>query len=87
LAAASEDGPDALKRIRQCHFVRAIEEVILARTVMKQSLIESPGDPYHAAMAETRRALDQMRTVGLATAAAAGTALLLAAIALVIALM
>lgn len=87
LAAASEDGPDARKRIHQRHFVRAIEEVVLARTVMKQSLIESPEDRYDAAMAETRRMLYQMRTVGLATAAAASLALLLSAIALIIALL
>jgi SpoVK/Ycf46/Vps4 family AAA+-type ATPase len=87
LAAASEDGPDALKRIHHRHFVRAIEEVILARAVMKQSLIEAPEDRYDAAMMETRRVLHQMRTVGFATAAAAGTALLLATIALVLALL
>jgi SpoVK/Ycf46/Vps4 family AAA+-type ATPase len=87
LAAASEEGPDARKRIHQRHFVRAIEEVVLARTVMKQSLIESPEDRYEAAMAETGRMLHQMRTVGLATAAAASLALLLSAIALVMALL
>jgi SpoVK/Ycf46/Vps4 family AAA+-type ATPase len=87
LAAAAEEGPDARKRIHQRHFVAGIEDVIRARTVMRQSLIESPGDRYEAAMAETRRMLEQMRTVGLATGAAAGTALLLAVIALIIALL
>jgi SpoVK/Ycf46/Vps4 family AAA+-type ATPase len=87
LAAAAEEGPDARKRIHQRHFVAGIEDVIRARTVMRQSLIESPGDRYDAAMAETRRMLEQMRTVGLATGAAAGTALLLAVIALIIALL
>jgi hypothetical protein len=53
---------------------------------MKHSLIESP-DRHPTAMAETRRVLAQMRTVGLAVAAAAGAALLLAAIAMVVALM
>jgi SpoVK/Ycf46/Vps4 family AAA+-type ATPase len=87
LAAASEDGPDARKRIHQTHFTRAIEEVILGRTVMKQSVIDAPEDRYDAALAETRRMLHQMRTVGLATGAAASLAILLAAIALAIALL
>jgi SpoVK/Ycf46/Vps4 family AAA+-type ATPase len=87
LAAASEDGPDATKRIQQRHFVRAIEEVLGARTVMKQSLIESAEDRQDAALAETRRMLQQMRVIGLVTAAVGGTALLLAALALIVALL
>jgi SpoVK/Ycf46/Vps4 family AAA+-type ATPase len=87
LAAASEDGPDASKRIQQRHFVRAIEEVLGARTVMKQSLIESAEDRQDAALAETRRMLQQMRVIGLVTAAVGGTALLLAALALIVALL
>ena len=38
LAAAAEPGPDAAKRIQQKHFRAAIEEVIAAKRVMRQSL-------------------------------------------------
>ena len=38
LAAAAEPGPDSAKRIHQRHFVAAIEDVIAARRVMRQSL-------------------------------------------------
>ena len=38
LAAAAEPGPDSAKRIHQHHFVAAMEDVIAARRVMRQSL-------------------------------------------------
>jgi SpoVK/Ycf46/Vps4 family AAA+-type ATPase len=87
LSAAAEDGPDELKRISQQHFIGAMDEVVLAKTVMRQSLIESPDRQYETALTETRHMLDQMRTAGAVAAAAAGAALLLALIALVVALL
>ena len=39
-AAAAEPGPEVGKRIHQGHFERAIEEVLAAKSVMKQSLFE-----------------------------------------------
>ncbi|MBW3552680.1 MAG: ATP-binding protein [Gemmatimonadetes bacterium] len=87
LSAAAEEGADELKRIHQRHFVGAMEEVVRAKTVMKQSVIESPERQYDSALAETRQMLLQMRTAGTIAAAAAGAALLVAAIALILALM
>ncbi|HEX5831998.1 MAG TPA: ATP-binding protein, partial [Gemmatimonadaceae bacterium] len=37
-AAAAEPGPDAAKRIHQRHFVAAAEEVLAAKSVMRQSI-------------------------------------------------
>lgn len=88
LAAAAEDGPDELKRIHQHHFVAAMEDVVRARSVMKQSVIESPQQQhYENAMTQTRAAIDQMRMSATAALAAAGTALLLAVIALLVTLL
>ncbi|HSK20527.1 MAG TPA: ATP-binding protein [Longimicrobiales bacterium] len=86
LAAAAEQGPDDAKRIHQRHFIGAMEDVVHAKAVMKQSVIEAPERPYEAALTETRQMLEQMRIAGTLTAAAAGAALLLAVAALVIAL-
>ncbi|HEX6133712.1 MAG TPA: ATP-binding protein [Longimicrobiales bacterium] len=87
LAAAAEEGPDELKRIHQRHFIGAMEEVVRGKAVMRQSVIEAPERQYQTALTETRRLLEQMRTAGALTAAAAGAALLLAAIALAVALL
>lgn len=87
LAAAAEEGPDEEKRIHQRHFLSAMDEVVHAKAVMKQSVIEAPGQPYETALTETRRMLDQMRTLGTMTAALAGLALLIAAVALAIVLL
>ena len=87
LSAAAEEGPDELKRIHQRHFVGAMEEVVRAKTIMKQSVIESPERRYDLAVAETRQLMGQMRAAGTAAAATAGVALLVAVIALVVALL
>jgi SpoVK/Ycf46/Vps4 family AAA+-type ATPase len=87
LAAAAEEGPDERKRIHQRHFLGAMEEVLQAKTVMKQSVMDAPENPYQTALTETRQMLHQLRTVGTVTAAAAGTALLLAVLALVLVLL
>jgi SpoVK/Ycf46/Vps4 family AAA+-type ATPase len=87
LAAAAEEGPDERKRIHQRHFLGAMEEVLQAKTVMRQSVMDAPENPYETALTETRQMLQQLRTVGALTAAAAGTALLLAVLALVLVLL
>jgi len=43
--AADEDVPDTRKQIRQEHFERAMEEVIAARSVLRQSLMEDEQTP------------------------------------------
>jgi SpoVK/Ycf46/Vps4 family AAA+-type ATPase len=87
LAAAAEDGPDELKRIHQRHFVAAMEEVLSARAVMQQSLLESPAQPYETALAESRQLLQQVRSLSAGSAAAAGAAVLIAVIALLVAVL
>jgi SpoVK/Ycf46/Vps4 family AAA+-type ATPase len=87
LAAAAEEGPDGMKRIHQRHFIGAMDEVVGAKAVMKQSLIETPERHYETALSETRRMLEQMRTASALTAAAAGAALLLAVVALAVVLL
>lgn len=87
LAAAAEDAPDELKRIHQRHFIAAMEDVMGAKAVMRQSVIETPARHYEAAVNETRTMLDQMRTASALTAAAAGAALLLAIIAVILVLL
>ncbi len=86
LSAAAAEGPDAEKRIHQRHFIDGMEEVVRAKTVMSQSLIEPSEGPYDAALAETREMLVQMRTAATVAAATAGVALLIALIALIVAL-
>jgi SpoVK/Ycf46/Vps4 family AAA+-type ATPase len=87
LAAAAEPGLDGAKRIHQHHFEAGIEEVVLAKTVMKQALVESPQQQYETALVQTRDTLEKARLLGVASAAAAGAALLVAAAALLIALL
>lgn len=88
LSAAGEEGADELKRIHQRHFIAAMDDVVGAKMVMKQSVIESPErQQYEAVAAQTQSALEQMRTASTVTAAAAGTALLIAVIALLVALL
>ena len=86
LAAAAEAGPDELKRIHQHHFLRAMEDVLAAKQVMKQSIIVSPRDAAESALAETMSVLEQVRTLSTLAGAAAGAALLVAVAALILAL-
>ena len=82
LAAAAEPIADSAKKIRQQHFLTAIEEVIAAKRVMQQSLFAgetlSPEETLNA------RALDASRLVGFVVS---GAALLVALIALAVALL
>jgi SpoVK/Ycf46/Vps4 family AAA+-type ATPase len=43
--ASAEPGADAAKRIEQRHFRQAMEEVLAAEQVMRQSLFDGKGDP------------------------------------------
>lgn len=92
LAAASGEGPQSDLRIHQHHFVRAMEDVIAARRVMSQSILEgSAGSAtaadQHARFADALTAMHQLRTLALAGAGIAATALLAALTALVLALL
>jgi SpoVK/Ycf46/Vps4 family AAA+-type ATPase len=72
--AAAEPGPDLGKRISQRHFESAAEEVLAAKTIMKQSLF-SPAEtlaiePFQIAReAERRRQSGVLAALGLAAAA------------------
>jgi SpoVK/Ycf46/Vps4 family AAA+-type ATPase len=44
LAAATEPGSDAAKRIHQRHFEDGIRDVLAARTVMQQTIRDTPGE-------------------------------------------
>jgi hypothetical protein len=92
-AAANEPGPDAAKRIYQRHFEAAMEDVVQAKGVMRQSLYELDGVPDDPRAAEARNAESRIveavqaaaarsRALALGAAALAGTALLAAVAAL-----
>jgi SpoVK/Ycf46/Vps4 family AAA+-type ATPase len=87
-AAAAEPGSDAGKRIHQRHFERALDEVIAAKAVMRQSLFSEEG-----ALAPEERAADALRLTGerwrvvaIGALALAGVALFTAVAALAVAL-
>jgi SpoVK/Ycf46/Vps4 family AAA+-type ATPase len=84
-AAANEPGPDAAKRIHQRHFEAAMEDVVQAKGVMRQSLYELDGapedpprrrGPCRRVAARRGRAgrRARSRALALAAAALAGTA-------------
>ncbi len=79
--AASEPGTDIGKRIHHRHFAQAMEDVLAAKTVMRQSVLDEPerDDPYLGALAaaETR-----WRVLAMTAVAVAAGALLLAVFAL-----
>ncbi len=59
LMAADENVPDARKQIRQEHFERAMEEVVAARRVVQQSLIEEDTPQAILARMEDRQGEQQ----------------------------
>jgi len=87
LAAAAEAGPDAAKRIHQRHFDAGIQDVIASRRVMRQSLFNperaSPDDGGLLA----REAGAQASRLIIYALAAAGAALIVAVIALLVTLL
>src|ERR1043166_2036949 len=71
VAAAAEPGADTVKRIHQRHLERGIDEVLAAKDVMQQSLFE-----------EEAAQPDPWRRVALLAIALAGTALIVALVAI-----
>jgi SpoVK/Ycf46/Vps4 family AAA+-type ATPase len=81
VAAASEPGVDLEKKITQLHFETAIQEVIAARSVMKQSVFTDEDDRYRGQVAVSEKFDERWRTamiVSVVLAAAAFLASLLA---------
>jgi SpoVK/Ycf46/Vps4 family AAA+-type ATPase len=76
-AAASEPGPPLSKRIRQQHFLDAMQEVLAGKSVMRQSLFDEEETPEHQYAAAIRAAEERWRGTALLSAGAAGAALLL----------
>ena len=58
-AAAAEPGVDVGKRIHQRHFVQGIEDVLAAKSVMRQSIFDDEGTP---ATASTNVSVSDART-------------------------
>jgi SpoVK/Ycf46/Vps4 family AAA+-type ATPase len=100
LAAAAGPGPHEEKQIHQHHFVRAMEDVLAGRRVMRQSIMDpdtrgsgdtaaqdSAAQDPAARIAQSLSALGELRTVALAGAGVAAIALLTAVAALIIALL
>lgn len=72
LAAADEPGPDAGKQIRQEHFERAMEDVIAARQVLQQSLLDDGAGPDAALARMEQRQAEQQQAIERALAGFAG---------------
>lgn len=88
LAAASEPGPDADKRIHQRHLEDGMREVLDSRVVMRQSLMPAAGIPAVEPLVEATSPLFAEIRRGMAVALALGAgALTLAVVALVIAVL
>jgi len=86
-AAAAEPGPDLAKKIHQHHFVAAAEEVLAAKSVMRQSIFADDAaardDPMLQAI---RGAEERWRAVALAGIVAGGGGLIAGIAALIVAL-
>lgn len=85
-AAAAEPGSAAAKRIHQRHFERAMEEVLAAKTVMRQSLFEDAPSDEDRLVRTLQDAEARMRKLAVVTVALAGTALVAALVALGVAI-
>jgi SpoVK/Ycf46/Vps4 family AAA+-type ATPase len=88
LSAAAEPGPDEAKRIHHHHFVQGMEEVVAGKRVMTQSIIEPRDGSGRDATRwpEVVALLERVRTAALLSGIAAGVALLVALIALLLVL-
>jgi len=87
-AAAAEPGADINKAIHHRHLVRAMEEVMAAKAVMKQSLFEDdPTQKEDPIIVALQAAEQRWRSVALLALALAGGALLAAVVAVTVALM
>lgn len=92
LAAAAEDRPDHEKRIHQHHFARGMDDVLAGKRVMQQSILAAPtgaaaADDASGRVVEAVSALGEMRGLVITGIGIAGTALVAAAVALVLALL
>jgi SpoVK/Ycf46/Vps4 family AAA+-type ATPase len=87
-AASMEPGPDDGKRIHQRHFERAIEEVMAAKSVMSQSLFREEGEDAQSPLVELLRgAQAPWRKMAFTSLALAGSALVLAIAAVLVAIL
>jgi SpoVK/Ycf46/Vps4 family AAA+-type ATPase len=86
LKAASSAAAESLPAIHQRHFERAMEEVIAAKAVMKQSLFEDDtADAHSPFIAALQAAESRWRFIALTALATAGAALLAAVVAITVA--
>lgn len=85
-AAAAEPGPDLAKRIHQRHFEAAMEDVVAAKGVMRQSLLPAEGTGDDRLVQAVEAAEARWRGVAVAALGMGGVALLAAVAALVAAL-
>jgi SpoVK/Ycf46/Vps4 family AAA+-type ATPase len=86
LKAASSAAAESLPAIHQRHFERAMEEVIAAKAVMKQSLFEdAAADEHSPFIAALQAAESRWRFLALAALATAGVALIAAVVAITVA--
>ena len=86
LAAAAEAVPNDQKRIRQHHFEHAMQDVLAAKTVMRQSILDTAGtttDPS-TALAHSLGTVGRLQTIAVAAGALAALAFLLALAALLV---
>jgi SpoVK/Ycf46/Vps4 family AAA+-type ATPase len=83
-AAAADAGPEVGRSIHQHHFERAVEEVLVAKTVMQQSLFAEPASDPLAALQVLE---ERWRKSVLLALTLGGGALLASVAALIIALM
>ena len=86
-AAASEPGPDLGKRIHQRHFEQAMEDVLAAKKVMRQSLYENGEIPDDPVMRAIQSLEERSRRASAAALLLAGSALVAGLTALAIALL
>jgi SpoVK/Ycf46/Vps4 family AAA+-type ATPase len=87
-AAAAEPGAEVGKAIHQRHFEAAMEEVLSAKSVMRQSLLTDPVPTETDRIVEALRGAEQRgRGMAVAAVALAGTALVTALAALAAALL
>ncbi|HSL70859.1 MAG TPA: hypothetical protein VK864_11500, partial [Longimicrobiales bacterium] len=63
LAAADEPGPDHQKAIRQEHFERAMDEVVDARRISQQSLLDESSGPEATLARMEQRQTEQQQAI------------------------
>jgi SpoVK/Ycf46/Vps4 family AAA+-type ATPase len=85
LAAAAEPGPDSAKRIHQRHFEAGMEDVVAAKTVMRQSLFD--GAPLAAEANLVAAAASHASRLVVYALVAAGVSVAMALAALAVALL